>query len=120
LLFLTPDATLPIEPAGPVCVGFTVTKRVSQESVLSQESVMSAVHRLPSRFPVGTRYVIEGQPNQNGELQITSRYLVLPNGTHLDLRVDDNTGPEGMRRVRVRRTRSYKTHATRRWLATPH
>ena len=75
---------------------------------------MSAVHRLPSRFPVGTRYVIEGQPNQHGELQITSRYLVLPNGTHLDLRVDDAAGPEGTRRVRVRRTRQYKARVARR------
>jgi hypothetical protein len=81
---------------------------------------MPAVHRLPSRFPIGTRYVIEGRPNQHGELQITSRYLVLPNGTHLDLRVDDVTGPEGTRRVRVRRTRQYNSRAARRRPVAPH
>lgn len=74
---------------------------------------MSVVNRLPSRFPVGTRYVIEGRPNQQGELQITSRYVVLPNGTKLDLRVE-NSDPEGTRRVRVRRTRSYTARSTRR------
>lgn len=75
---------------------------------------MSAVHRLPSRFPVGTRYVVEGRTNQHGELQVTSRYLVLPNGTHLDLRVDDSS--EGPRRIRVRRTRGYKARTiTRSW-----
>lgn len=81
---------------------------------------MPALHRLPTRFPVGTRYVIEGQPNQFGELQITSRYLVLPNGTHFDLRVDDVPGPEGARRVRVRRTRRYKARAARRWPGISH
>jgi hypothetical protein len=81
--------------------------------------MMSAVNRLPSRFPVGTRYVIEGQPNQQGELQITSRYVVLPNGTKLELRVD-GSDPEGARRVRVRRTRSYATRATRRRSTQPH
>jgi hypothetical protein len=71
-----------------------------------------SVHRLPSRFPVGTHYVIEGEPNRDGELRITSRYLVLPNGTHLDLRVDDISGPEGPRHIRIRRTRG-RSAATR-------
>ena len=65
---------------------------------------MAAVNRLPSRFPLGARYVVEGEPNQQGELRITSRYVVLPNGTKLDVRIDGG-GPEAPRRVRVRRTR---------------
>ncbi|HZP76965.1 MAG TPA: hypothetical protein VFB45_12540 [Pseudolabrys sp.] len=35
--------------------------------------------RLPSRFPVGTKFVIEGR----GE--VFSRYVELPDGTHFDL-----------------------------------
>jgi hypothetical protein len=81
--------------------------------IADQERIMSVVNRLPSRVPVGTRYVIEGRPDQQGELQITSRYVVLPNGTKLDLRVD-GPDPEGTRRVRVRRTRSYVAHSTKR------
>jgi hypothetical protein len=65
---------------------------------------MSIVYRLPTRFPVGTRYVVEGEPNQNGELRITSRYVLLPSGVRLELRVD-TPSPGGPRRVRVRRTR---------------
>jgi hypothetical protein len=80
---------------------------------------MSVVNRLPTRFPVGTRYVIEGQPNQHGELQITSRYVVLPNGTKLDLRVE-GSGPEGTRRVRVRRTRSYTARSAKRRSPSSH
>jgi hypothetical protein len=78
---------------------------------------MAVVNRLPSRCPVGTRYVIEGKPNQHGELQITSRYVVLPNGTKLDLRVD-GADPAAPRRVRVRRTRVAR--AARRLSSGPH
>jgi hypothetical protein len=80
---------------------------------------MSAVSRLPSRFPVGTRYVIEGEPNQYGELRVTSRYVVLPDGTKLELRVEGSE-PEGTRRIRVRRTRSYSGRPDRRRPGAPH
>jgi hypothetical protein len=39
--------------------------------------------RLPSRFPVGTRYVIEGR---GGRIQL--RYLEFPDGRHVELPVD--------------------------------
>lgn len=45
--------------------------------------------RLPSRFPVGTHYVVEGATGENGEFVITSRYVVLPNGTQVILPVVD-------------------------------
>jgi hypothetical protein len=48
---------------------------------------MAGVSRLPSRFPIGTHYVVEGVPGKDGELLITSRYVVLPNGTHVTLPV---------------------------------
>jgi hypothetical protein len=47
---------------------------------------MAARGRLPTRVPVGTRYVIEGEPGQEGELRIVSRYLVFPDGTRLNLK----------------------------------
>ncbi len=48
---------------------------------------MAGASRLPSRFPVGTHYVVEGVPGKDGELLITSRYVVLPNGTQVALPV---------------------------------
>jgi hypothetical protein len=47
---------------------------------------MAVRGRLPNRVPVGTRYVIEGEPGQEGELNIISRYLVFPDGTRLNLK----------------------------------
>ena len=41
--------------------------------------------RLPTRFPVGTRYVVEGRGGPNGGLRIRSRYLEFPDGRHMDL-----------------------------------
>ena len=46
---------------------------------------MATQPRLPSRFPVGTRYIVEGQPGKGGQLQIVSRYVVMPSGTRYDL-----------------------------------
>ncbi len=41
--------------------------------------------RLPSRFPVGTKFVIEGQPGGEGQVQVYSRFLEFPDGTFLRL-----------------------------------
>jgi hypothetical protein len=46
---------------------------------------MSSVDRLPRRLPVGTRYVVEGVPGDDGQFSIVSRTVVLPNGTLLSL-----------------------------------
>ena len=46
---------------------------------------MTAIGRLPRRFPVGTRYVLEGIPAKEGQLQVISRMVVLPNGQQFDL-----------------------------------
>jgi hypothetical protein len=43
--------------------------------------------QLPSRFPVGTRYVVEGSRGSQGGLRVRSRYLEFPDGKHLDLPV---------------------------------
>jgi hypothetical protein len=39
---------------------------------------------LPERFPVGTRYVVEGRAGKDGFL-VHSRYLELPDGRRLAL-----------------------------------
>jgi hypothetical protein len=55
--------------------------------------------RLPRRFPVGTRYVVEGRGGGEGRLRIHLRYLEFPDGRHVDLPVDT------AKRVRSRRRR---------------
>jgi hypothetical protein len=44
---------------------------------------MGEFDRLPSRFPVGTRYVIEGRGGR-----ISLRYLEFPDGRKIDLPAD--------------------------------
>ena len=41
--------------------------------------------RLPSRFPVGTKFVIEGKRGGKGQVQVFSRYLEFPDGTFFRL-----------------------------------
>lgn len=36
---------------------------------------------LPNRFPVGTKFVIEGKPSGKGQVQVFKRYLEFPDGT---------------------------------------
>jgi hypothetical protein len=42
-------------------------------------------NRLPSRFPVGTKFVIEGKRGDEGKVQVFSRYLEFPDGTFFPL-----------------------------------
>jgi hypothetical protein len=42
-------------------------------------------NRLPSRFPVGTKFVIEGRRVGKGQTQVYSRHLEFPDGTFLSL-----------------------------------
>ncbi len=46
---------------------------------------MTSKARLPSRFPVGTHYILEGETARGGELRIISRCVVLPSGVRYDL-----------------------------------
>jgi hypothetical protein len=48
----------------------------------------SSVDRLPSRFPVGTRYVLEGRGGDRGRLRIHLRYLEFPDGRQVELPAD--------------------------------
>jgi hypothetical protein len=64
----------------------------------------SQTDRLPSRFPIGTRYVVEGRGTPQGRLRIQSRYLEFPDGRHVDLPVDRPERARSRRRRLLRRT----------------
>jgi hypothetical protein len=49
---------------------------------------MNSLDRLPSRFPVGTRYVIEGRRQADGGLRISMRCLEFPDGRQVRLPSD--------------------------------
>lgn len=58
--------------------------------------------RLPARFPVGTHYIVEGEPAKGGKLRIVSRYLVMPSGVRYDL---TSTSEPARKRDLVRKSR---------------
>jgi hypothetical protein len=41
--------------------------------------------RLPKRFPVGTKFVVEGRAAGSDGMRVVSRYVLLPNGRRVDL-----------------------------------
>jgi hypothetical protein len=43
------------------------------------------ISRLPERFPVGTKFVVEGKRGGKGRAQVFTRYLEFPDGTHISL-----------------------------------
>lgn len=45
----------------------------------------SRSHRLPSRFPVGTKFVIEGRSGGEGQVQVFKRFIEFPDGTFVPL-----------------------------------
>jgi hypothetical protein len=64
-----------------------VTYTLGWQAAASQEDVMAfSSSRLPSRFPVGTKFVIEESRGGEGqEVQVFSRYLEFPDGTFFPL-----------------------------------
>ena len=66
---------------------------------------------LPTRFPVGAKYVVEGCGGEDGQLRVFSRYVVLPGGRRIKLPADLGQLPgQRSRRNRAagRRSRSKK------------
>ncbi len=55
-------------------------------------------NRLPRRFPVGTKYVIEGRGGGEGRLRVSSRYIEFPDGRHLQLQGRRPRFPAGIGR----------------------
>jgi hypothetical protein len=41
--------------------------------------------RLPRRFPVGAKYVVEGYGGETGNLRVIARYVVLPGGRRINV-----------------------------------
>jgi hypothetical protein len=68
----------------------------------------SSVDRLPSRFPVGTRFVIEGRGGGAGRIRISLRRLEFPDGRQVDLPVEKVEPAAAVRRHLSRRTRVRK------------
>jgi len=66
--------------------------------------------RLPSRFPVGTKFVIEGKRGREGQVQVFNRYLEFPDGTFFPLPVQPTTRKASTNRRSVRRSRSRGGH----------
>ena len=60
----------------------------------------SRTNRLPSRFPIETRYVVEGRHGRRG-LNIRSRYIEFPDGRRMELSVDRTSRPRARRRHRL-------------------
>jgi hypothetical protein len=54
--------------------------------------------RLPDRFPVGTRYIIEGRGGGEGRLRVHLRYLQFPDGRQLILPVESHAQRKRRRR----------------------
>jgi hypothetical protein len=44
--------------------------------------------RLPRRFPVGAKYVVEGSGGEEGNLRVIARYVVLPGGRRINVPAD--------------------------------
>jgi hypothetical protein len=74
---------------------------------MARQATGSQADRLPNRFPVGTRYVIEGRSAGEGRLRIQSRYLEFPDGRLVELPLDL------AERTRSRRLRSQRRPAVR-------
>jgi hypothetical protein len=63
---------------------------------------------LRSRFPIGTRYVVEGRGGEEGRLRIRLRYLEFPDGRHVDLPADLSHRTRARRRRLPRRGKARK------------
>ncbi len=68
-------------------------------------SASREVRRLPKRFPVGTTYVVEGRAGEDGQLLVSSRFVVLPGGQRINVAADFGrpASPRTRRRFRTHR-----------------
>jgi len=42
-------------------------------------------NRLPKSFPVGTVYVVEGKSGEQGRLNVSARYVIMPGGKRIEV-----------------------------------
>ena len=71
---------------------------------------------LPRRFPVGTRYVVEGRGGGQGRLRIRLRYLEFPDGRHVELPVDCRIGRARAAGAAPRAARFENNFRDRNWI----
>jgi hypothetical protein len=67
------------------CNGLNICTLQWQGAAFEEVVMAYSLGRLPSRFPVGTKFVIEGKRRGEGQVQVFSRYLEFPDGTFLPL-----------------------------------
>ena len=48
-------------------------------------SIETQIRNLPKRLPAGTVYVVEGRGGQHGNLRVSSRYVLMPNGQKVEI-----------------------------------
>lgn len=60
-------------------------------------------NRLPRSFPVGAVYVVEGQTGEQGRLNVSARYVVMPSGKRIDVAAKRRQAPAdaGRRHLRL-------------------
>jgi hypothetical protein len=63
--------------------------------------------RLPRRFPVGAKYVVEGYGGEEGNLRLIARYVVLPGGRRINVPADLSQ-PVSPRALAFRRSSNHK------------
>jgi hypothetical protein len=68
--------------------------------------------RLPRRFPVGARYVVEGFGGEEGGLRVIARYVVLPGGQRINVPADLSR-PTSPRALAFRRSANSKQSLTK-------
>ena len=56
-------------------------------------STYRAPTRLPTRFPVGATYVVEGYGGEEGNFRVIARYVVLPGGRRINVPADLSSPP---------------------------
>jgi hypothetical protein len=56
-------------------------------------STHRAPTRLPRRFPVGAKYVVEGYGGEEGNFRVIARYVVLPGGRRINVPADLSAPP---------------------------
>jgi hypothetical protein len=68
-----------------ICINTEVPKICISAMAFEGTMILAPLRRLPSRFPVGTRYIVEGVPRRGGQPRIVSRYVMTPSGMRYDL-----------------------------------
>jgi hypothetical protein len=58
---------------------------------------------LPKSFPVGAVYVVEGRGGEQGRLNISARYVIMPGGKRIDVtaKQQEAVAPPVRRRLRL-------------------